>query len=158
MNSPRPVTCAEILKGGNVINWNNINVLYFKFNYNNKKNYQQTRGPRIGSYPPSSPLRTPLAKIKTKQISKKKKTLYFQTWLLTFASEKLMMRLRTMAFTNILKQAVGWFDNNDSSPGHLTTKLARDAPVVKAVSVTYTIYFLRFPPTRTSYFQFSSAF
>lgn len=61
----------------------------------------------------------------------------FQTWLLTFASEKLMMRLRVMAFTNILRQAVGWFDNNDSSPGCLTTKLARDAPVVKAVSACF---------------------
>ncbi|VVC36193.1 Hypothetical protein CINCED_3A013935 [Cinara cedri] len=55
-----------------------------------------------------------------------------QTWFLTYASEKLMMRLRAMAFTNILRQAVGWFDNKDSSPGCLTTKLARDAPVVKA--------------------------
>lgn len=45
-----------------------------------------------------------------------------------------MMRLRVMAFTNILKQAVGWFDNKDSCPGVLTTKLARDAPTVKAVS------------------------
>jgi len=44
-----------------------------------------------------------------------------------------MMRLRAMAFTNILRQSVGWFDNKDSSPGCLTTKLARDAPIVKAV-------------------------
>lgn len=40
-----------------------------------------------------------------------------------------------MAFANLLRQAVGWFDNKDSSPGCLTTKLARDAPVVKAVGV-----------------------
>ncbi|XP_022171475.1 multidrug resistance protein 1B-like isoform X2 [Myzus persicae] len=59
-------------------------------------------------------------------------TIVCQTWLLTFASEKLMMRLRAMAFTNILRQSVGWFDNKDSSPGCLTTKLARDAPIVKA--------------------------
>lgn len=57
-----------------------------------------------------------------------------------------MMRLRIMAFTNILKQPVGWFDNNDSSPGCLSTKLARDAPVVKAVRVyiyhiTYLVLF-----------------
>jgi ABC-type multidrug transport system fused ATPase/permease subunit len=58
---------------------------------------------------------------------------YSQTWLLTFAAEKLMMRLRVLAFTNILRQAVGWFDDKESSPGCLTTKLARDAPVVKAV-------------------------
>ena len=36
--------------------------------------------------------------------------------------------------TNILRQSVGWFDNKDSNPGCLTTKLARDAPIVKAVS------------------------
>ncbi|KAE9524995.1 hypothetical protein AGLY_015045 [Aphis glycines] len=59
-------------------------------------------------------------------------TIVCQTWLLTFASEKLMMRLRAMAFTNILRQSVGWFDNKDSNPGCLTTKLARDAPIVKA--------------------------
>ncbi|KAL5240368.1 hypothetical protein ACI65C_007778 [Semiaphis heraclei] len=59
-------------------------------------------------------------------------TIICQTWLLTFASEKLMMRLRSLAFTNILRQSVGWFDNKDSSPGCLTTKLARDAPIVKA--------------------------
>jgi len=59
-------------------------------------------------------------------------TIICQTWLLTFAAEKLMMRLRAMAFTNILRQSVGWFDNKDSNPGCLTTKLARDAPIVKA--------------------------
>lgn len=45
------------------------------------------------------------------------------------------MRLRVMAIRNLLRQAVGWFDNKDSSPGCLTTQLARDAPVVKAVCV-----------------------
>ncbi|XP_050420409.1 ATP-dependent translocase ABCB1-like isoform X2 [Adelges cooleyi] len=55
-----------------------------------------------------------------------------QTLCLTYAAEQLMMRMRTMAFVNILRQAVGWFDYKDSSPGNLITTLARDAPVVKA--------------------------
>ncbi|XP_050546689.1 ATP-dependent translocase ABCB1-like [Daktulosphaira vitifoliae] len=59
-------------------------------------------------------------------------TIFCQVWCFTFASEKLMMRMRSIAFLNILRQSVGWFDNKDSSPGNLITKLARDAPVVKA--------------------------
>lgn len=69
-----------------------------------------------------------------------------QTWSLTYATERLMMRLRAMAFTNLLRQSVGWFDNKDSSPGSLTTKLAKNVPIVKAVCefcvhivITYTV-------------------
>lgn len=44
------------------------------------------------------------------------------------------MRLRVKAFENILRQPVFWFDFKNSSPGYLTTRLARDAPIVKSVS------------------------
>lgn len=44
------------------------------------------------------------------------------------------MRLRVKAFENILRQPVFWFDLKSSSPSNLTTRLARDPPVVKSVS------------------------
>lgn len=50
------------------------------------------------------------------------------------AAEKLVMRIRLVAFDNILRQAVGWFDLEQHSSGRLVTRLARDAPVIKAVS------------------------
>ncbi len=39
-----------------------------------------------------------------------------------------------MAFNSILKQPIGWFDLETSSSGYLITRLARDAPLVKAVN------------------------
>ncbi|KAG8222222.1 hypothetical protein J437_LFUL001420 [Ladona fulva] len=50
------------------------------------------------------------------------------------AAEKLVMRLRLIAFMNILRQPVGWFDLESHSSGKLITRLARDAPLVKAAS------------------------
>lgn len=64
-----------------------------------------------------------------------------------------MMRLRVLAFTNILRQAVGWFDDKDSSPGCLTTKLARDAPVVKAVRAIFSWNHMPVR-ARTNYYNF----
>lgn len=43
--------------------------------------------------------------------------------------------MRAQAFENILRQPVFWFDLKSSSPGNLVTKLARDAPLVKSVSI-----------------------
>ncbi|XP_071446041.1 ATP-dependent translocase ABCB1-like [Hetaerina americana] len=51
-----------------------------------------------------------------------------------FAAEKLTMRLRLAAFVNILRQPVGSFDTATYSVGKLITRLARDAPFVKAAS------------------------
>lgn len=45
------------------------------------------------------------------------------------------MRMRVQAFENILRQPVYWFDLKSSSPGNLITRLARDAPLVKSVSI-----------------------
>lgn len=59
--------------------------------------------------------------------------LAFQTVCMTHAAEKLIMRMRSKAFNNVLKQPVGWFDLESSSSGYLITRLARDAPLVKAV-------------------------
>lgn len=53
---------------------------------------------------------------------------------LTVASERLVVRLRLLAFRNIVHQAVSWFDKECCSAGKLANRLARDAPSVKAVS------------------------
>lgn len=53
---------------------------------------------------------------------------------MTYAAEKLVMRLRLLAFINILRQAVGWFDLEKNSAGMLITRLSRDAPLIKGVS------------------------
>lgn len=60
---------------------------------------------------------------------------FFKTIGLTNACEKLIMRMRAQAFENVLRQPVFWFDLKSSSPGNLVTKLARDAPLVKSVSI-----------------------
>lgn len=62
----------------------------------------------------------------------------FAYWLQTVgmatAAEKLVLRLRLLAFDNIVRQAVGWFDLEEHSSGRLITRLARDAPLIKAVN------------------------
>lgn len=51
------------------------------------------------------------------------------------AVEKLVARIRLMAFQNILRQPIGWFDIDKNAPGRLITGLARDAPMIKHVSI-----------------------
>lgn len=48
------------------------------------------------------------------------------------------MRIRIQAFENILRQPIFWFDLKSSSPSNLTTRLARDAPLIKSVSKVVT--------------------
>ncbi|KAL3994753.1 ABC transporter transmembrane region family protein [Acanthocheilonema viteae] len=48
------------------------------------------------------------------------------------AGEQISMRLRIAVFTNILRQDLSFFDNNDHSVGKLTTRLAVDAQNVKS--------------------------
>ncbi|KAE9548707.1 hypothetical protein FO519_008077 [Halicephalobus sp. NKZ332] len=50
-----------------------------------------------------------------------------------YASENLTMRFRVAAFRNILYQDAGYFDNPAHTAGKLITRLASDAPNVKAV-------------------------
>ncbi|XP_034242655.1 ATP-dependent translocase ABCB1-like isoform X2 [Thrips palmi] len=59
---------------------------------------------------------------------------WLQLVAMTTAAEKLVMRMRLLAFKNICYQAVGWFDLDSSSAGRLTNRLARDAPLVKAAA------------------------
>lgn len=52
---------------------------------------------------------------------------------MTNASERLLLRIRLEAFQNILRQAAGWFDLDEHASGKLTTRLAREAPMIKMV-------------------------
>ena len=77
---------------------------------------------------------------------------FLQTMSMTSALEKLVKRLRVLAFSNILCQPVSWMDEDDSSPYKLCTKLARDAPLVKSVCVKFLLSFPRFL-TSISYWE-----
>jgi ABC-type multidrug transport system fused ATPase/permease subunit len=63
----------------------------------------------------------------------------FSHWLqiisMTTACEKLVKRLRVLAFSNILRQPVGWMDQDDNAPYRLCVRLAREAPLVKSVCI-----------------------
>ncbi|VDK78739.1 unnamed protein product [Cylicostephanus goldi] len=48
-------------------------------------------------------------------------------------AEELILRYRVTAFRNILHQDAAYFDNPQHAPGRLITRLAADAPNVKAV-------------------------
>jgi ABC-type multidrug transport system fused ATPase/permease subunit len=68
----------------------------------------------------------------------------FSAWLqiiaMTTACEKLVKRLRILAFSNILHQPVSWMDQDDNSPHKLCTQLARDAPLVKSVCSQFVLF------------------
>ncbi|XP_054287388.1 ATP-dependent translocase ABCB1-like isoform X2 [Macrosteles quadrilineatus] len=57
-----------------------------------------------------------------------------QTINMEMAAEKLVMRIRLQAFTNILTQPMAWFDFNKNSVGNLITRLDRDAPLIKGAA------------------------
>lgn len=53
---------------------------------------------------------------------------------MTTSIEKLMVRIRLLAFTNITRQSIGWFDMDNNSAGRLITRLAREAPLIKSAA------------------------
>ncbi|KAE9546705.1 hypothetical protein FO519_010083, partial [Halicephalobus sp. NKZ332] len=60
-------------------------------------------------------------------------SIFLSNVFLGHASENLTMRFRVAAFRNILYQDAGYFDNPAHTAGKLITRLASDAPNVKAV-------------------------
>jgi len=82
---------------------------------------------------------------------------WFHTLSMTTAIEKLVKRLRVLAFSNILCQPVSWMDEDDNSPHKLCTKLARDAPLVKSVCVKFLLSSPRFL-TSISYWEVVTCF
>ncbi|CAG0923234.1 unnamed protein product [Notodromas monacha] len=51
-----------------------------------------------------------------------------------FAGDSLTTRMRLLCFKNILRQNIAWFDEEKHSTGKLSTRLATDAPMVKAAA------------------------
>ena len=52
------------------------------------------------------------------------------------AGENLTSRLRSLSFKAVLRQEIGWFDEERNSSGFLTTRLADDAAKVQGVTGT----------------------
>ena len=50
------------------------------------------------------------------------------------SGDRLTIRLRKLTFRAMLRQEVGWFDDERNSTGALTTRLASDAGQVQGVS------------------------
>ena len=50
------------------------------------------------------------------------------------SGENLTSRLRSLSFRAMLRQEMGWFDEERNSTGALTTRLANDAGQVQGVS------------------------
>jgi len=50
------------------------------------------------------------------------------------AGEILTKRLRLQSYIAVVRQPMAWFDQDINSPGRITTRLARDAPLVKGMA------------------------
>lgn len=61
-------------------------------------------------------------------------TNFTQTFFFGFAGEKLTRRLRIMTLTALLKQEIGYFDDERNATGILTSKLAVDASKVDGLT------------------------
>eukprot|EP00026_Physarum_polycephalum_P002974 Phypoly_transcript_02983.p1 GENE.Phypoly_transcript_02983~~Phypoly_transcript_02983.p1 ORF type:complete len:546 (+),score=91.70 Phypoly_transcript_02983:923-2560(+) len=59
---------------------------------------------------------------------------FFQTFCFSVIGEKLTFRLRDYSFKSILRQNIGWFDEEKNATGVLATKLATDATLVQGVT------------------------
>jgi ABC-type multidrug transport system fused ATPase/permease subunit len=59
---------------------------------------------------------------------------FFQRSLFSLSSERLSMRLRTMVFTHLLKQEIGFFDEDKNNVGNLTLKLSTDATKIDGLT------------------------
>uniref|UniRef100_A0A146L3B6 Multidrug resistance protein 1 n=2 Tax=Lygus hesperus TaxID=30085 RepID=A0A146L3B6_LYGHE len=58
----------------------------------------------------------------------------FRIMSMSYGVEQLLGRMRTLCFSNIIKQQPSWFDDEDNSIGTLSTLLAREAPIIKSCS------------------------
>ncbi|XP_077998882.1 ATP-dependent translocase ABCB1-like isoform X2 [Glandiceps talaboti] len=55
----------------------------------------------------------------------------FFSWMFGVSGERLTMRMRSQAFSSMLRQDIGWHDDPKHNTGALTTRLATDASNVK---------------------------
>ena len=63
-----------------------------------------------------------------------------QAYLFSVAGEVLTRKLRSMAFSSMLRQEVGWFDSKENQVGALTARLATDASLVRGVRATLMMF------------------
>jgi len=68
--------------------------------------------------------------------------IFLQTVFFTVSGEYLTSRLRSRSFKAMLRQEIGWFDDERNSTGALTTRLANDAGQVQGVSEPLTSYLI----------------
>ncbi|CAH2305688.1 bile salt export pump [Pelobates cultripes] len=61
-------------------------------------------------------------------------TQFLQGFAFAKSGELLTRRLRRVGFQSMLGQEIGWFDDNNNSPGALTTRLATDASQVQGAT------------------------
>ncbi|XP_075465262.1 bile salt export pump-like isoform X2 [Ascaphus truei] len=61
-------------------------------------------------------------------------TQFLQGYAFAKSGELLTRRLRRLGFQAMLGQEIGWFDDNNNSPGALTTRLATDASQVQGAT------------------------
>ena len=61
----------------------------------------------------------------------------WQQFCFSVSGENLTSRLRSRSFKAMLRQDIGWFDNERNSSGALTTRLSSDAGQVQGVSKNY---------------------
>lgn len=61
-------------------------------------------------------------------------TNFSQTFFFQYSAQKLTRRLRSISFRTILKQEIGYFDEETNSTGVLTTRLAEDANLVPGLT------------------------
>ncbi|KAL0985500.1 hypothetical protein UPYG_G00157680 [Umbra pygmaea] len=61
-------------------------------------------------------------------------TYFIKGYMFGKSGEVLTMRLRKQVFTAMMRQEIGWFDDNNNAVGVLTTRLATDASLVKGAA------------------------
>ncbi|XP_028835614.1 multidrug resistance protein 1 [Denticeps clupeoides] len=61
-------------------------------------------------------------------------TYFLEGFMFGKSGELLTMRLRVQTFKAMMRQEIGWFDDNNNAVGVLTTKLATDASLVKGAA------------------------
>uniref|UniRef100_A0A8C7LHG0 ABC-type xenobiotic transporter n=1 Tax=Oncorhynchus kisutch TaxID=8019 RepID=A0A8C7LHG0_ONCKI len=71
-------------------------------------------------------------------------TYFLKGYMFGKSGELLTMRLRRQVFHAMMRQEIGWFDDNNNAVGVLTTRLATDASLVKGVKHNALIYTLRY--------------
>ncbi len=64
--------------------------------------------------------------------------LLMQSLCFSVSGESLTLRLRSRSFKAMLRQEIGWHDDERNSTGVLTTRLAGDASQVQGVSPVHT--------------------